>query len=450
MAGDSLSRRVSFRSWRLMTGTGVFVITLAAVAWWVCGDGIPVLWGPTASAAEIAAGKELFEREWTANDPLASGDGLGPVFNARSCVACHSQGGTGGGGNVSHNVVHFEVLPQPGKNGYITGTLHSGGVTPADRETADLLRAKYPITVLQKSPPPDNNWFMPTQLSTFDPIRTHSVQPAALFGAGWIDRIPTTAITRNADRRLAVGKFSGIPVGRVPRTADGRVGRFGWKGSVATLKEFVASACANELGLGTSITPQAKPLHTTAADVPPDLTEEQFGHLVAFVDTLPRPVQVSKANAERGKELFGKIGCAACHVPDLGGVKGVYSDFLLYKIEDGTGEEAGVNAGVIGYTSKARRPHSGPPIPPENSRPDGAPTTLEWKTPPLWGVADSAPYLHDGSAPTLFDAILRHQGDAKSVTAAYENLSGFDRGAVIAFLESLKAAAHAAEKPKKR
>lgn len=464
MAGDSLSRRVAFLSWRLVIGGGLFVLTLAAVGWWAFCDGIPVLWGPTASAAEVEAGRELFEREWSANDPLAAGDGLGPVFNAKSCVACHSQGGTGGGGSAGRNAVHFEVLPQPGKNEYVVGVLHADGVTASDRETMALLRKKYPITTFPVPPPPPppppprpgehceytppaGGWTPPPK-PPFDPLRTHSVQPTALFGAGWIDRIPTRAITRNADRRGAKlglaeisGDFSGVPVGRVPYTADGRVGKFGWKGDFATLKEFVAAACANELGLGTSHAPQAKPLHKTTADAPHDLTDTQFGQLVAFVDTLPRPVEVSSPTAERGKELFAAVGCAACHVPDVGGVKGVYSDFLLYTIEDKP-----PNGGEYGR----------PPIPAENARPEGKPAADEWKTPALWGVADSAPYLHDGSAPTLAVAIARHQGDAKGVTAAYQKLPDADRAAVIAFLESLKAPpdaspapAHAVEKKRK-
>ena len=63
----------------------------------------------------------------------------------------------------------------------------------------------------------------------------------------------------------------------------------------------------------------------------------------------------------------------------------------------------------------------------------------EWRTPPLWGVADSAPYLHDGGARTLRDAILRHNGDAKAVTEAYRKLSAPDQEAVLAFLRTLKA-----------
>jgi len=46
-----------------------------------------------------------------------------------------------------------------------------------------------------------------------------------------------------------------------------------------------------------------------------------------------------------------------------------------------------------------------------DNRPDGQASGRQWKTPALWGVADSAPYMHDGSAPTLRDAILKHGGD---------------------------------------
>src|SRR4051812_5763127 len=82
---------------------GVFGLTLA----WVLSPGLPVMWGPYASASTREAGRELFEHEWAVNDPLAHGDGLGPVFNAKSCVACHFQGGVGGGGEVAHNAVGF-------------------------------------------------------------------------------------------------------------------------------------------------------------------------------------------------------------------------------------------------------------------------------------------------------------------------------------------------------
>lgn len=436
MATSDDRPRRTLREQRRVVGIAILVVFASVVYWQFFSNGLPVWWGPSASAEEIAAGRELFEHEWTANDPLASGDGLGPVFNGRSCAFCHFQGGVGGGGEHGHNATHFEVLPQRGKNEYIAGVLHADGVTKADRESFKHLRSQYPVITFPAPPPPppgDHCGHTPRPKPPFDPLRTQSIQTTALFGIGWLDRLSPKAIIANAHKRgakLAVaefaGSFDGAPVGRVPYTADGRVGKFGWKGKFATLEEFVAAACANELGLGTPTTPQAKPLHKpTSSDVPPDLSKEQFRHLMAFVDTLPKPVEATTPTSKRGKEVFAAVGCAACHTPDLGGVKGVYSDFLLYTLEDPT-----PTGGFADY---------GPEPPPENARPSHIPAPQEWKTPPLWGVADSAPYLHDGSAVTLRDAILRHRGDAKGVSDSYLKLPADDQAAVIAFLESLKA-----------
>src|SRR2546430_2192584 len=60
------------------------------------------------------AGAVLFKHEWKPHDPLANGgDGLGPVFNASSCLACHQQAGPGGGGGLDHNVTTFTVRRPP-------------------------------------------------------------------------------------------------------------------------------------------------------------------------------------------------------------------------------------------------------------------------------------------------------------------------------------------------
>jgi CxxC motif-containing protein (DUF1111 family) len=75
--------------------------------------------------------------------------------------------------------------------------------------------------------------------------------------------------------------------------------------------------------------------------------------------------------------------------------------------------------------------------------PDGHPLPDEWKTPPLWGVAGSAPYFHDGASPTLEAAIFRHQGGAATVTKAFQALAEVDREAVISFLKSLQPPAEA-------
>ena len=60
---------------------------------------------PPAEKNSVRQGRELFTHRWAPNDPRsAMGDGLGPVYNERSCAACHYQGGVGGGGPDDKNV----------------------------------------------------------------------------------------------------------------------------------------------------------------------------------------------------------------------------------------------------------------------------------------------------------------------------------------------------------
>jgi mono/diheme cytochrome c family protein len=438
----------------LAGGRRVCLIALATCATaalaYLFSPGLPVLWGPWASAAAKEAGRDLFEHEWQPNDPLAHGDGLGPVFNARSCVACHFQGGVGGAGPNGFNVSTYEIMPTDRNPEVKGGVLHADATQPQYRESQKQLRALAPIVKGRPSQrrvdPVSHCAYVEPPIPDFDPLKQGTVQTTALFGAGWIDRISTRAISHNLSQQQASGvvrelslDFGGIPAGRMHVLADGRIGKFGWKAQFATLKEFVAAACANELGLGTPVLAQPRPLGAPAyPDQPADLDRKQFGNLVAFVDTLPRPVEVGPSDgaerdrAARGKGLFGSAGCAICHTPDLGGVTGVYSDFLLHDVRDSVAN----NGGTDGYGNG--------PTPPEFPKvPDRHPRPNEWKTPPLWGVADSAPYMHDGSARTLQDAILQHGGDAKPVTEAYRKLTAADQAALVAFLKTLKGPADA-------
>jgi CxxC motif-containing protein (DUF1111 family) len=63
----------------------------------------------------------------------------------------------------------------------------------------------------------------------------------------------------------------------------------------------------------------------------------------------------------------------------------------------------------------------------------------EWRTPPLWGCRDSAPYLHDGRAQTLEAAIALHDGEARQIALRYFALDDKERLEVLAFLKSLVA-----------
>jgi CxxC motif-containing protein (DUF1111 family) len=331
-------RRISPDRQRQLAGATIVLVVLG-IGFWLWSPGLPVIFGPSARASEIAQGRELFEHEWEPKDPLSHGDGLGPVYNAKSCASCHFQGGLGGGGEVAHNATSFEVNSRPGDDQFHFGNLHNFSTIPAQRESLARIKKMYPAIPPQIVGTESCRMTVPG----FDPVHTQSVNPTALFGAGWIDLISDKAILKNKRGRQVdvIGRelkleFGNVPVGRVATTDDGRVGKFGWKGQFATLPEFVAAACANELGLGTPTMAQAAPLSTPDYTSPPDLDKKQFRALVAFIKTLPKPVENSAAGptAAHGKELFNSVGCAICHVPNMGGVKGVYSDFLLYTLDD--------------------------------------------------------------------------------------------------------------------
>jgi len=417
---------------RIRRRVGLGLLTLLA-AWviWTQTPGMPVLHAPRASVAIKEAGLTLFEHEWKPGDPLAKGDGLGPVFNERSCVACHFQGGVGGGGDSSQNVTAFEIHPTPGRPGVMDGMIHRFALSKDCRESRTGLNDFF--AVVPGGVKIVGTCFVETR--DFDPVRTQSINPTALYGAGWIDRISTKTIVLQSRRKAlqAIGKeiladLEGVKPGRARVLADGRIGKFGWKAQFATLEEFVASACSNELGLGNPVMEQAKPYaHQAESKVDRDLDPKQFRSLVAFVDTLPRPTEILPADpkerelVEHGRRVFQQVGCVACHTPEIGGVAGIYSDLLLHRI---------TNSNDLG-SSYAEVP--------QVELPDDHPLPDEWKTPPLWGVADSAPYFHDGGSATLEQAIFRHGGDAKNVTKAFETLSGDDQAAVVSFLKSLKA-----------
>lgn len=339
-----------------------------------------------ASAADDGArrGRALFVRTWTPGDPRAAGgDGLGPLFNASSCVACHAQAGVGGAGPAHLNVI------------LVDGDVRHLGFA-----------GEQPVSVALAG----LGLGFGTKNGAVAKIGRRNAP--ALFGAGLIDAIPDDAITAGAGTPVAFPEISG----EVPRTPEGRVAKLGWKGDVADLATFVTRACAVELGLEVPGAPQ--PALPDAGPAPGyDLALDDVVALTSFVSSLPRPErQPLEPYTARGEAVFEEIGCAACHVRDVGGVDGLYSDLLLHDMGEALAD------GAFSYGAKG---------PPEAER--------EWRTPPLWGVRDSGPWLHDGRAPSLESAIAMHGGEAALTVGRYATLPDAERRALIAFLETLTA-----------
>ena len=399
--------------------------------------------GPTPE--QVAAGRVLFEHEWTPSDPMAGGDGLGPVFNERSCVACHFQGGVGGSGPVAAMVNTFEIINADDPEHLITGVIHKDAVDPEAKETGGVVRQMFGgqsdvETIEVRSV---CNGLREVQITRTNPVIFHQVDSPPLFGLALIDGISDWDLFRlNAARigkNMAAdfrGEFRRNGKGVARMHAGGHVGKFGWKGQFASLDDFIATACAMELGLSNSKVSQPLPnKHRGDDSAQQDMSDEQLQSLVAFVRSLPRPEQVlpedvtAREFVADGEAAFAAARCTDCHVPDVGDVQGLYSDFQLYELDEKLVRRVSGGYGGGG-------PGDPPPL---FDWPEHLPSANDWQTPPLWGVADSAPYLHDGSAATLEVAIERHGGDAEFSRKLYRAMSTRKQESILAFLRTLRA-----------
>ena len=154
------------------------------------------------------------------------------------------------------------------------------------------------------------------------------------------------------------------------------------------------------------------------------MTEADCDALVAYVRALPAPVAIDPTGPQgaremgEGRRLFVAVGCAGCHMPVLGDVQGIYSDLLLHDMGPSL-SDSGTYYGI------------------ETPNSFGGPLAQEWRTPPLWGYRDSGPYLHDGRAQTILQAILLHDGEASIIRDRFAALDQEDQQAIIAFLNSI-------------
>src|SRR5262245_21402513 len=301
----------------------------------------------TVDAASADAGKVLFEHEWKANDPLAAGDGLGPVFNAKSCVMCHGEPSVGGASGRNFNVTMYTMLPDRPDGTIKQGVVHTNAVKPDYQETLRKVDPSLPDTARPKFsrlPNTGNRAAFGFEFTIPTNIVLSQRNTPALYGAKWIDEIADRDVVAQERKHqvkwgLTPASTDQYPVGRALRLPDGRVGKFGWKAQSASLLDFVQAACANELGLSNPTQPQPNPIgapNDVAKGV--DLTAEQCQQMTDFIYALARPARrlpaeaAEQTRAALGEALFHQVGCADCHTPNMGSVEGLYSDLLLYRM----------------------------------------------------------------------------------------------------------------------
>jgi CxxC motif-containing protein (DUF1111 family) len=290
--------------------------------------------------------------------------------------------------------------------------------------------------------------------------------PTALFGAGLIDQIPDRALLEQAQQQ-----FKNFPEiqGRVAKLKDGKIGRFGWKNQKASLYDFTMTACAVELGLDVPDQPQSGlPLDAKYKPAGHDLDQSECDSLVAYLRNLPAPQQRKPTSSQEaeilsaGEKQFAAVGCANCHVAKLGAANGIYSDLLLHDMGSELGDSGDYGVFVPDSPEEQQQDEpipsliqqqqqanpfgvvlgetaiNHPPTKADREKNIGA-LRQEWRTPPLWGVRDSGPYLHDGRAETLEQAIAFHGGEASNSAKQFFMLKPDQRAQVITFLKSLVA-----------
>lgn len=352
----------------------------------LCFAATTVAQGAVQNDPRFARGRAMFDRAFHRSSGLGT-----PEFNADSCRACHQDPGLGGAGPLELNVSRF------GQD--------FDGVGPfLDLPGGQALSKLRPPYVLGReeygSQPAD----------VFEQRQTPS-----LFGIGLLDAISDATILANEDPVDANADGIFGTARRVVINGTIEIGRYGWKAQLPMLRDFMHDALAGEIGLTTPDEGRGQGLRTDADDhADPEIALPQIDDLQFFVASLPAPLRGGSTDPQvaLGEQRFTSIGCAVCHKPELVGSNGpvrLFSNLLLHDI---------FGPGFRGMAEP------------------GAGVGL-YRTPPLWGIKDTAPYLHDGRAETLESAIEMHKGEAQAVRDAYFALPIGDQQALLAFLRDL-------------
>ena len=334
-------------------------------------------------------------------------DGLGPVFNERSCAACHTTPAVGGGS--TRTVTRFSRRV----NGVFDPLAALGGSLMQD----------HALTLADGV----SHAFTPESVPA---IATIVVQrrTTPLFGLGLVDATPDSDFLALAQMQASRG--DGV-VGRASivdniRAGMKTVGKFGWKAQVPTLFQFSGDAYVNEMGITTPDFPNENCPQGNCAELSfnpaPGLNDDGSGPvlLTNFMTLLAAPPRAAQTHdTSDGEATFDRIGCTACHVATM---------------------HTGANA-IAALDRKTYHPYSDFLLHDMGSLSDdlemGSATGREMRTTPLWGLRFVTRYLHDGRATTLDQAVLAHEGQGSGARDRYAALPAAVKSKVIAFLQSL-------------
>ena len=325
----------------------------------------------------VATGADMFSTDLTPRQ------GLGPLFNAPSCNGCHATPAPGGMG--------------AGDGTFVTrvGRIDGGVFDDLAGRGGPVARAH---SIAELGAPCD----LPTGVP---PLANVTSRRSAMTLRG-------TALMDAIAERDIVAAQAGEPAavrGKLNRLADGRLGRFGWKGQVPTLVEFMGDAFRDEMGVTNPLVPRDEERGCRAFSFGPEIDAVPLQDVAAFMSTLDPPVPSAACLASAGATVFASAGCADCHKASFAGpgrTVNLYSDMLLHDM--------------------------GPAF--DDHFVAGAALGSEWRTMPLWRISERVHFLHDGRAATIRDAIAAHGGQAATSAAAFAALDPASQQALLDFL----------------
>jgi CxxC motif-containing protein (DUF1111 family) len=427
--------------------------------------------------------------------PDGTGGGLGPVYNATSCVSCHQNPVTGGSSQIAELRAGHRT-PDPG--------------SPSPRKV-EFVEAAGGSVIQQRA----IDASIQEHVQPEDDVRTLRMSNTVL-GNGFVEVIPDEEIlrVRRGQRRWGMEGFAVVVTAAVgPKPGGGptdfvlveRIGRFGWKCQEASLVNFSAGAYLNEMGITSPLQPTENTSNgrdVSSFDKVPDPEDkavdpkkpnekhpfgvdvEAFTRFMRSTKAPPRDAAVvGNDDVKAGEALFRdneKLGCAICHHPDyttpppgtpihtLGGRRGSdmatvpealgnkvihpYSDFLLHDVGTGDGIAQTQHADLPprGFEDRERIPEeiqTRDDLVRVRARPERGHrrvlsgleqrTADKMRTAPLWGLRARPQLMHDGLSLTIDEAIRRHGGQAEGVRLKYEALSDQEKKLLLAFLNSL-------------
>ncbi|MEO1494172.1 MAG: di-heme oxidoredictase family protein [Pseudomonadota bacterium] len=421
-----------------------------------------------AGELDFKVGNGLFRKVWvSAPASTRASDGLGPLYNARSCQRCHLKDGRGHPpegpddtatsmflrvsvpGTADDTPIEIDgyhaTRPDPNYGGQLQDFALPG--VPAEYRLAVTydyveiaLGGGVAATLRKPTYRAEDLGYGP-----FHPEAMVSPRVAPqMIGLGLLEAIPAADILEHADPDDADGDGISGRANIVWSEYYGRpmLGRFGLKAGSPTVQEQSSSAFSGDLGVSTPLHPDGWGECTERqvvcrsvrhggdpADDGVEIGQTGLDLVTFYSRNLGVPARRDIANPQvlKGKRVFYETGCAACHVPKfvthrLADQKEQsfqliwpYSDMLLHDMGEGLAD----------------------------NRPEARANGREWRTPPLWGigltkaVSGHTYFLHDGRARNLLEAILWHGGEAEAARDRIVAATPEDRAALIRFLESL-------------